>query len=268
MVGPIDPQTGYALLDDKDVIQSGDQFMSIVSGDWLPIRAVSIGRSVFSFKRVMRRPAANILNYPGAIHPIAAVQQQSTPQGTPVQQYQDLKEGDVLQAGDEWRFVIRSPVNGFWRPVNGSIGKTLAKRDVLGCEYRRPLQTVYGAQHLSTGMVTSVVSAIPDPVQYRDLEPDEILRSGDACLARGNTYWETPHPRHIGYRIDTIYNWNSYKWRRPLTQWDPIENQGVRVWWCNQGTCRDRENDDGHACYWCGAPEPKPKEKEEEEVEF
>src|SRR5277367_689853 len=29
----------------------------------------------------------------------------------------------------------------------------------------------------------------------------------------------------------------------------------VRLWRCNSPACNNRENDSGHSCYWCGAPE-------------
>ena len=100
-------------------------------------------------------------------------------------------------------------------------------------------------------------------MEYRDLEPDDVLRAGDQWAPNHviAPYWHEIAHSMFGKTVDEINNWRDFMWRRPIP--DPItlvDRPGV--WFCQRPSCkrngkdRGRENDKGRVCLWCGADEP------------
>lgn len=94
---------------------------------------------------------------------------------------------------------------------------------------------------------------------YRDLRdmelPEEIphgfevIRVGDQSTD-STWYWSALRAEWV--LASEIYMIQEYN----LVHIKPSEPKNIAtVWHCHAGSCRGRENDTGHCCYWCGSKE-------------
>lgn len=80
------------------------------------------------------------------------------------------------------------------------------------------------------------------PAGYEGIGPGSMVQEGDIYFSLSSKAWAMVPERIAPHGIDPEMT----AFMRPIRK---------KIWLCKGPACDGRENDQGHACYWCGGRE-------------